>query len=71
MPRATDVGVASSIEAFCSWGMRVSLRESVSYWFVFDDGWMIYLHRCALGGGGIGGCLGFLGGLFCCWVTRC
>jgi hypothetical protein len=27
MPRATDVGVASSMEAFCSWGMRLSLGK--------------------------------------------
>jgi hypothetical protein len=37
---------------------------------VGDDGWEGYLHRCAVGCGGIGGCLGFLGGLFCCLVSR-
>jgi hypothetical protein len=44
MPRATDVGVASSMEAFCSWGMRLSLGEGVSVlvlWLTMG-GWDIY-----------------------------
>jgi len=36
---------------------------------VVDDGREVYLHRCIVGRGGIGGCLGFLGGLFCCCIA--
>ena len=43
--------------------------RGVSCWFLIDDGLAGYLHRCAVGCGSIGGCLGFLGGLFCCWVS--
>lgn len=33
--------------------------------------WEVCLHWRVLSGRGIGACLRFLGGLFCCWVAGC
>jgi hypothetical protein len=71
MPWATGVGVALEMEVDWSWGVRLELGL-VSCWSCsVGTGGGGYLHWSVLCCGGIFAGLHFLGGLFCCCVSRC